>query len=244
MNPYVRGPVLGGLFPLGLLAAALVVAAEAAPPFLVLEGTRSPDGRHAFAWGFPKRHAEAWNAVTGGGPEALDAVGNLAEEVENYLVDLERGTILARLPSSQAWRLPSGEGGNHLDLRVVWSADGAWALAVFSRRWGFESAVVYRLADGEVRGPLAVGGLVENAYREHLGRAFGDRYRRRSDRLVVSFGTLEAGADGAFLLEAYAEIPKSVADDDAFAEGVVRLSLGVGRSGAPRLESVGVVGEK
>jgi hypothetical protein len=46
----------------GTLCFAQAEASKPTQPFLIFPDTKSPDGRHAIAWGLPK-HSEVWAKV-------------------------------------------------------------------------------------------------------------------------------------------------------------------------------------
>ena len=94
-----------------------IEAADHTGPFLVLPDTTSPDGHYAVAWGLPK-HPEIWTEVLRwerehrpskeGAEEdskqaenVFEKVDSVAEDVENYLVDLREGKIIHALPHGE-----------------------------------------------------------------------------------------------------------------------------------------------
>jgi hypothetical protein len=204
-----------------LLVVGISVGARAAGPFVVLENTSSSDGRYAFAWGAPEKYKIDWAALSRGEMTALPNPADFADAVENYLVDLKAGKILATLRGAQAWRLPDGSHGNHRDLEVAWSPNGEFAVAIYSLKWQYESFQGFRITPAGVA-TVEIGKPLETAWRQHLSTTAGQRYKQRADLLAISFGELKAMEnDGSFGVRALAEIPKSASEDDAFEEKLV-----------------------
>jgi hypothetical protein len=204
-----------------LLVVRISAGAFAAGPFVVLENTSSPDGRYAFAWGAPEKYKIDWAALNRGETTALPNPADFADAVENYLVDLKAGKILAMLRGAQAWRLPDGSHSNHRDLQVAWSSNGEFAVAIYSLKWQYESFQGFRISPASVA-TVEIGKPLETAWREHLSKTAGQRYKERADSLAISFGELKAMEnEGTFGVRALAEIPKSASEDDAFEEKLV-----------------------
>ena len=199
--------------------------ARGGPSFLVLDGTTSPNGQYAFAWGLPQKYSVNWDDLGKGTTDPLAALGDFEEDVENYLVDTKAEKILAKLPSAQAWRLPGGARGNHRDLQVRWSCRSDLAVAIYSLKWGYDSFEAFRVIDAKTSTPVDIGPPMEKAWRNYLEARTGDRYRSRKDRLVVSFGSIQVGRGWIFSVKADAEIPKSDATEDTFPERRIRFAL-------------------
>ena len=213
-----------------LLVVGISAAARAGESFVVLENTSSPDGRYAFAWGAPEKYKIDWAALSRGEMTALPNPADFADAVENYLVDLKAGKILATLRGAQAWRLPDGTHGNHRDVEVAWSPNGEFAAAIYSLKWQYESFQGFRITPEGVA-TVEIGKPLETAWRQHLTTTAGERYKQRADLLAISFGELKAMKDeGGFEVRALAEIPKSASDDDAF-EGKLVFALQPGAQG-------------
>lgn len=204
-----------------LLVVGISTGVCAAEPFAVLENTSSPDGRYAFAWGAPEKYKIDWAALNRGETTALPNPADFADAVENYLVDLKAAKILATLRGAQAWRLPDGSHGNHRDLKVAWSPNGEFAVAIYSLKWQYESFQGFRITPAGVT-TVEIGKPLETAWRQHLSTTTGERYKQRADSLAISFGELKAMEnEGSFGVRALAEVPKSTGEDDAFEEKLV-----------------------
>ena len=204
-----------------LLVVGISAGVCAAEPFVVFENTSSPDGRYAFAWGAPEKYKIDWAALNRGEMTALPNPADFADAVENYLVDLKAGKILATLRGAQAWRLPDGSHGNHRDLQVAWSPNGEFAVAIYSLKWQYELFQGFRIAPEGVA-TVEIGKPLETAWRQHLSMTAGQRYKQRADSLAISFGELKATEnEGTFGVRALAEVPKSASENDAFEEKLV-----------------------
>ena len=204
-----------------LLVVGISAGVCAAGPFVVLENTSSPDGRYAFAWAAPEKYKIDWAALNRGEMTPLPNSDDFADAVINYLVDVKDGKILATFRGAQAWRLPDGSHGNHRDLEVAWSPNGEFAVAIYSLKWQSESFQGFRITPAGVA-TVEIGKPLETAWRQHLSKTAGQRYKRRADSLAISFGELKAmETEGSFAVHALAEIPKSASEDDAFEEKLV-----------------------
>ena len=204
-----------------LLVVGISAGVRAAAPFVVLENTSSPDGRYAFAWGAPEKYKVDWAALNRGETTVLPNPADFADAVENYLVDLKAGKILATLRGAQAWRLPDGSHGNHRDLEVAWSPNGEYAVAIYSLKWQYESFQGFRITSAGVA-TVDIGKPLETVWRQHLSKTAGQRYQQRADSLAISFGELKAMEnEGGFGVRALAEVPKSASENDAFEERLV-----------------------
>jgi hypothetical protein len=136
---------------------------NAVKPYLVFEETKSPDGRHAVAWGLPK-HPDVWAKVwqfdqehpadtelsdenSKQAHEVFESVSNVAQDVENYIVDLGEGKIIRKLDCPRAPGVtaerelePEYWGGgfyhpNRHFLEVVWARAGNLVLVNHTYRW-------------------------------------------------------------------------------------------------------------
>jgi hypothetical protein len=204
-----------------LLAVGISADACVAGPFVVFENTSSPDGRYAFAWGAPEKYKIDWAVLNRGETTALPNPADFADAVENYLVDLKAGKILATLSGAQAWQLPDGSHGNHRDLQVAWSPNGEFAVAIYSLKWQYELFQGFRITPEGVAA-IEIGKPLETAWLQHLSKTAGQRYQQRADSLAISFSELKPMEnEGTFGVRALAEVPKSVSEDDAFEEKLV-----------------------
>ena len=199
-----------------LLGIGISVGTSAAGPFVILENSSSPDGRYAFAWGAPDKYKIDWAALSRGETRAVPNPADFGDAVENYLVDLEAGKILAKVPGARAWRLPDGSHSNHRDLQVAWSPNGEFAVAIYSLKWQYKSFQAFRITPAGVA-TLEIGKKLETAWRQHLSTIAGQRYTDWAHLLAISFGELKPlSKEGSFGVRALAEVPKSASNDDAF----------------------------
>ena len=219
---------------------ALAGSAWGGPAFLVFDETTSPNSRYVFAWGLPEKYKVNWDEVRKSTTDPLDALGEVEDDVENYLVDVKGEKILAKFPSAQAWRLPGGAHGNHRDLQVRWSSGSRVAVAIYSLKWGYSSFEAFRVVNEKVSAPLEIGTPIEKAWREYLERKTGDRYRSKKDDLVVSFGSIQYERGWTFSVESYAEIPKSDAEEDTFPERRIRFALSPSGESGLKVEVLGI----
>jgi hypothetical protein len=204
-----------------LFVVGIGAGASLAQPFVVLENTSSPDGRYAFAWGAPRKYEIDWAALNRDETTALPNPDDFAGDVENYLVDVKAGKILATLHGAQAWRLPDGSHGNHRDLEVAWSPNSEFAVAIYSLKWQYESFQGFRITPEGVE-TIEIGKALENAWRQHLSITAGKRYKKRADSLAISFSELKAMRnEGTFTVLALAEIPKSTSENDVFEKKIL-----------------------
>jgi hypothetical protein len=204
-----------------LIAVGTSASVCAGEPFVVLENTSSPDGRYAFAWAASEKYKIDWAALNRGEMTALPNSDDFADAVMNYLVDLKEGKIVATFRGAQAWQLPDGSHGNHRDLEVAWSPNGEFAVAIYSLKWQYESFQGFRIIPAGVA-TVEIGKPLETAWRQHLSKTAGHRYKQRADLLGISFSELKAmETEGSFSVHALAEIPKSASEDDAFEEELV-----------------------
>ena len=182
--------------------------------FLVFPNTQSPDGHYAIAWGLPK-HADVWSNVSlfqeqhSAGAEAtsedekeLDqvfkSVENVAEDVENYVVDVRAGTIIRKLKCPRLpgwthgreaepdyWRVGSGKPNRH-DLEVVWSAQSDFVLINHTWRWDSVTFCVVMLSDGGVTSELDLNRPLGNAVRNLVAKSFPRGFQYHQEGLECS----------------------------------------------------------
>src|SRR6266446_562847 len=116
-------------------------ATNSSKSFLTFPNTESSDGHYGVAWGLPK-HPDVWAKVRrvaeqypagAVDEEVFDSVNEVAQDVENYIVDVRAVTIIHKLQCPRApgvtsdrklepeyWIVGDGRPNRH-DLEVVWS---------------------------------------------------------------------------------------------------------------------------
>jgi hypothetical protein len=218
------------------IAGAVVTAFAAEPPYVTIGKTYSPDDRFGFAWSLPAKFKVNWEAVVQGDVKAVPK--GFEDHVINYLVGLDPQKILATVPKAQAFEL-DGEGGNHRDLAIAWAPKSDFAVAIYSQKWGYTSFTGFHVTRARASS-LDLGKPLEAAYRQELSAAAGARYAKKRDSLSVSFSNPKGGPDGTFTVQANAEVPKSVEDDDVFDSKLVRFELQADPAGKLSLKSVKV----
>jgi hypothetical protein len=150
---------------------------EDVKPYLIFDGTQSPDGRYAVAWGLPKdpdvwatvsrfeREHSAGTKLTEEGSKQADeifqSVIGVAQDVENYMVDVRDGKIIRKLDCPRApgvtadrelepdyWRAAGGHPNRH-DLEVIWSRAGDLVLVNHTYRWDCVTFCAALIRDGK-----------------------------------------------------------------------------------------------
>ena len=164
-----------------------LVCGEGKGAVRVVADTTSPQKKYAFGWRSP------------GG---LPSVSDIPEGVENVLVRLADGAVIAKL-GGEYWA--TGEmRANRYDLLAAWSPDSRAVIEVANSRWDSD-AFVYYLIDGETVTTLDLRALVEPAMKARLParkREFSS-FRVRGDLPV----TIDARGHARFTAMVY--LPKS-----------------------------------
>ncbi len=211
-------------------------------PFLVLPDTTSPDGHYAVAWGLPK-HPEIWadlrhwerdhppseERTEPDSKQAKDIfakVASVAEDVENYLVDLREGKIIHTLACPRAPGVPSdrslepdyyivaGIRPNRHSLEVVWSKTGDLVLVNHSYRWDCVSFCAVALIDGRPGRELDLNKQLGDAVRTFVVKSSPGLSDSKSD-LNVAFSDLKQNSDTKFSVHAETSLGKKWAGDGA-----------------------------
>jgi hypothetical protein len=224
-----------------------------AKPFLVFAGTQSPDGRYAVAWGLPK-HPDVWANVcqferahvTGSertdedskqSNEVFESVSDVAQDVENYIVDLHEGKIIRKLDCPRTPGITAdrelepeywlaGYQPNRHDLEVVWSHGGDFVLINHTYRWDCVTFCAVSIRDGKVGPPLDVNKKLREAVCNFVARSFprGSRYTKKD--LDVSFSNVEQVSDTKFSAHAEGVVGKEWSSDGANIDFSLTLSRG------------------
>lgn len=204
-----------------------VAAVTAATP--VQAGSCRPEGSESFLCGEgkealrvfadtvspSKKFAFAWRSSTG----LLQRDGLPGGDIENLLVRLEDGRVLARL-GGQYW--DTGESrANRYELSAIWSADSRTVVEIANNRWDTESLACYRIGESEAA-VVDLLPLIGPMLRAKLPAARRDSYslRVRSDLPV----RLDAKGRLQFLAVLY--VPKSES------ELAFRVDMAIGTTGS------------
>jgi hypothetical protein len=206
-----------------------------AAEYAVLPGSASPNAQLALAWGLAGANTVNWEALKRGEGGTFPREEELGEKVENYVVNVETGKILAKVPDTHLWALPNGQFPNHVSLKVGWTETNDAAVAIFAGKWGYESVKAVLIGSAAEVKVEEIGRELESVVRKELGRKLGKKYESRKDHLTVSFDHLERTRDGAaFLVQATAQVVKSPNPADTLPE--VRLRLSPVRKGEGKLK--------
>lgn len=119
---------------LSLFVAVSGIAKEV--PHIVFEGTESPNGRYAVAWGIPYTMLDTSD---------MDKImENLDyDAIRNFLVDLKSGEQIATLDTTYF------ESKNHGGLSALWRNDSGALMLVEGGKWGALSASVVYIVEPE-----------------------------------------------------------------------------------------------
>jgi hypothetical protein len=222
-------------------------------PFLAFPNTESPDGRYAIAWGLPK-HPEVWSNVcrlqeqyspgAEATPEERDqvfkSVDGVAEDVENYVVDVRVRTIIHKLecPRLSGWThgreaepdywTVVGRVPNRHDLEVVWSPRSDFVLINHTWRWDCVTFCAVLLSDGRASSELDLNKPLGNAVRNLVAKSFPRGFQYTKKDLNVSFSGLKQVSHSKFSAHAEAVVEKYWSSDGATVDFTV-LPTGKGK---------------
>lgn len=226
-----------------MLPAAICFTQNEAPnftkSFLVFPDTASPDGRYAIAWGLPN-HSEIWSKVyqfenehpsdaelsdedLKRAHELFESVLDVANDVENYIVDVRDGRIVHKLGCPRAGGATSdlpeywvahGRPNRH-HLEVLWSRSGNIVLINHTFRWDCVSFCAVPVYAGQTGSELDLNKVLGDAVRSFVAKSFprGSGYSKKD--LDVSFSNLHQVGDNQFSVQADAEFGKDWSSDGA-----------------------------
>lgn len=207
-----------------------------AKPFLVLDGTGSPDGRYAVAWGLP-RHPDVWASVSRFEREhpagtklteedskqvdaVFESVDGVAQDVENYIVDVRDGKIIRKLDCPRApgvtadrelepdyWGV-AGRHPNRHDLEVIWSRAGDLVLVNHTYRWDCVTFCAALIRDGKAALLLDLNKKLSEAAFNFVAKSPLPRGYSKKD-LNVSFSDTEQLSEFKFWTNAEVGAGKS-----------------------------------
>lgn len=107
----------------------------------VIEGTGSPDVRHALAWGFEE--AVDWEPFRQEDGSYASDYDN--EKIVNYVVNVRTGAIVGRTAGNYFGDKPSY---NHLTIESIWHRNPGYVAQMQHGKWETQFASIHRL-DGE-----------------------------------------------------------------------------------------------
>lgn len=133
----------------------------------VIDGSVSPDGRHAFAWTFASRvPADKRSVETWGDERQWAAEG--PGVVENAIVRLADGAILRK---TRGAHFGDDRLYNHTQHSILWSPRGNHVLELHQRKWDTPVADAWRIdSDGRLVGPFRVGEIARKAAEAEMQR--------------------------------------------------------------------------
>lgn len=224
-------------------------ASDATKPYLRFEGTNAPGGSYALGWGLPK-HSDIWANVCefeGQHPagqelndedqkradEVFQSVDAVAEDVENYIVDVRAGKIIHKLDCPRIFGTRSdrqlypdyfsaaGFLPNRHDLEVVWSQAGNLVLVNHTYRWDCVTFCALLIRDGRVTSSLDLNEKLGAAVRAFAAKSFPRGSGYSKNNLNVSFSELKRLSETKFLAHVEAVMEKEWSDE----ESVVTFSV-------------------
>src|SRR2546423_4306993 len=214
-------------------------SSDAPKPYLQFEGTNAPDGSYALGWGLPK-HPDIWANVCefeGQHPagqelndedrkradEVFQSVDAVAEDVENYIVDVRAGKIIHKLDCPRTFLRPrsdrqlypdyfrvAGIQPNRHDLEVVWSQAGNLVLVNHNYRWDCVTFCALLIRDGKVSSSLDLNEKLGTAVRAFAAKSFPRGSGYSKNNLNVSFSELKRLSETKFSAHVEAAEEKEV----------------------------------
>jgi len=169
-------------------------------PYIVFDGTESPDGRYAVAWGLPK-HPDIWAEVCESfrekehrGFEDDETLRNLIPEddVETYIVDTSAAKIVHDLTThdklvSNYWKLPQLVPNRH-DYEVVWARAGNVVLINHGFRTRCVQFCAVPIKDGKAGSALDLNKTLASAVlRNYMGKLIPRGTRLSKNDVEVAY---------------------------------------------------------
>ena len=218
--------------------------------YLQFEGTNPPGGSYALGWGLPK-HPDIWANVCefeGQHPagqelndedrkradEVFQSVDAVAEDVENYIVDVRPGKIIHKLDCPRTFLRPrsdrqlypdyfsvAGIHPNRHDLEVVWAQAGNLVLVNHTYRWDCVTFCALLIRDGKVSSSLDLNQKLGAVVRAFAAKSFPRGSGYSKNNLNVSFSELKRLSETKFLAHVEAVMEKEWSDK----ESVVTFSV-------------------
>ncbi len=203
-------------------------------PFVLFEGTASPDGRYALAWGIPYQMLDVSDMeklISGLNPEAL----------ENFIIDLKSGEPVA---TTGTGHFPNA---NHGSIVALWRDDSKAVVVVEGGKWQFNTAsVIYIVAPdkeyGSASDPIPLSTSLRRSIKAKLAQEYPNE-KEVIEQFAISVHP-KAWVDAeSVVFEVIGQVPKSL---DAFLyEGEMTMKLAgpetvtIGGGAAPPSAAVG-----
>ncbi|KRR16291.1 hypothetical protein CQ14_33240 [Bradyrhizobium lablabi] len=181
-----------------------LVCGEGKAAMRVVADTTSPSKNYAFAWR---------------SPQGLPSGNDIPDNIENVLVRLKDGAVLAKL-GGEYWA--TGEmRANRYELIAAWSPDSRSVIEVANSRWSSDSFAYYRIDDASAS-KLDLRAMVEPVMTARLPprNREGNAFRVRTDLPVT------IDARGRLRFTAMLYVPKSETSNDYKVQVNVRTSGG------------------
>jgi hypothetical protein len=181
-----------------------LVCGEGKAAMRVVDDTTSPSKNYAFAWR---------------SPQGLPSGRDIPDNVENVLVRLNDGAVLAKL-GGEYWATGEVRANRH-ELIAAWSPDSRSVIEVANSRWESDSFAYYRI-DSATATKLDLRALVEPVMTARLPprNREGNAFRVRTDLPV----TLDARGRLRFTAMLY--VPKGETSNDYKVQVNVRTTGG------------------
>jgi len=197
----------------------------------LVEGTLSPDGRHALAWA-PAKKDFVWSKYLA--EESTDDywVEPEAEPVVNFIADLKTHGIAGKTPGVH---FGVKQNYNHYECIMAWSPDSRIFIELNTRKWDYAVCCIGRVTDGKLAAVQDLGAAVGTRAKEYLKTTKHKGYRKHAKEMVVALAEPKIENDGTGSIKAIFQVPKSE-EDDACATLRVRFRLTAGKN---QLEMVG-----
>lgn len=217
-------------------AGAEPATANSSEPYLVFDGTQSSDGRYAVAWSLPK-HPDVWAKVCqsfrekeGRAFEDDEKLRDLISEddVENYIVDINAGTIIHDLTShdklvSSYWTLPQLVPSHH-DFSVVWSHTGNVVLVNHGFRTRCVQFCAVPIRDGKAGALLDLDKALRGAAVHDVKKRIPRGTRFSDNGVDVAYQDLKELSDSKFSV--VASVGNNAKDNTSWSEdAVIKFAL-------------------
>ena len=204
--------------------------ASTCPPYIVFDGTASPDGRYAVAWALPK-HPDVWAKICQSFREkehrAFEDDESLRElipedDVENYLVTIASRTIIQNFSShdklvSNYWTLPQMVPSGH-DFSVVWARTGNVVLVNHGFRTSCVQFCAIPIREDKAGSTLDLNKALRAAALHDVRKRI-PRGARDSNSLNIAYNGLKELGDSKFSV--VASVGNYAKDDNSWSEDAV-----------------------
>jgi hypothetical protein len=216
-------------------------AGEGLPRWQVIEGTASPNGRYAIAWGLhdePAKWAEVCASYRDRAERTYEqdtAIAVPEEKVENYVVDQVAGKLVGRIETSKGsgpahWELPHSR-PNRYFIEATWSPKSDLVVLNYTWRWDCLDFLAVSLP---ASGGLKVGNLLPKLQAAGLRLAKSTKAgaSHADEELNVSFDEVKHVKGVTYRADVHVVAGKMWAAPKARTHFVVAI----GKDGAPTVE--------